>query len=190
MNAEVTGTWEGEGLRGRKDATQGFSLIELMIALTVLAIGMAGMALLFTTAAMGNSRAKGDTAGTMLAQTVLEKITAQPANNPNPVTLLDCNPNGATTWSITSAPGGAPLDNNGSVDFTQAAVPNYAMQFVSCGSGGRQVIYDVRWNVRTVSANTRIITVSARPAAMAGNGNANQALLFAPPITLRTVGGI
>ena len=80
------------------------------------------------------------------------------------------------------------------IDFSQAysAVPaNYKMQFVACGSGGRQTPYEVRWNIQTISANTRLITVAARPlAAASSGGNANQALLFALPITLRTIGGI
>jgi len=68
--------------RGRLDpsAERGISLVELVIAITVLAIGMAGLAVLFSTAIMNNSRSKGDTSGTMLTQTVLEQIAAQPAN--------------------------------------------------------------------------------------------------------------
>jgi hypothetical protein len=65
------------------------------------------------------------------------------------------------------------------------------MQFVACGSGGRQTPYEVRWNIQTLSANTRLITVAARPLAAASSaGSANQALLFALPVTLRTIGGI
>lgn len=169
---------------------QGFSLVELMAAMTMLAIGMAGLALVFTTAVMGNSRAKGDTAGTMLAQTVLEKIASQPADTATALTLVDCNSAGGTTWSIATAPGGAPLDSSGAIDFTQAAIPNYSMQFVSCGSGGTAATFDVRWKVQTITAHSRAITVSARPAAMANARGANQALLYAQPITLRTVGGM
>lgn len=183
-----------------KPAMSGFSLVELMIAITVLAIGMAGLAVLFSTAIMNNSRSKGDTSGTMLAQTVLEKIAAQPANAPATFTLTDCNPSGGTNWTIatagTASPGSGATINTSTngIDFTQAysAVPaNYKMQFVACGSGGRQTPYEVRWNIQTISANTRLITVAARPLAAASSaGSANQALLFALPVTLRTIGGI
>jgi len=187
--------------RGRLDpsAERGISLVELVIAITVLAIGMAGLAVLFSTAIMNNSRSKGDTSGTMLTQTVLEQIAAQPANLAANLTLTDCNPAGAVAWPIATAgaasPGaGATINvNTGAIDFTQAyaAVPaNYKMQFVACGNGGRQMTYEVRWNIQTVTANTRLITVSARPLASASAGNQNQALLFAPPITLRTIGGL
>src|SRR6266849_3298543 len=183
-----------------KRAEGGFSLVELMIAITVLAIGMAGLAVLFSTAIMNNSRSKGDTSGTMLAQTVLEKIAAEPANTAATFTLTDCNPSGATNWTVattgTASPGsGANIDTStNGIDFTQAysGVPaNYKMQFVECGGGGRQTSYEVRWNIQTISANTRLITVAARPlAAASAAGNGNQALLFALPITLRTIGGI
>jgi prepilin-type N-terminal cleavage/methylation domain-containing protein len=188
--------------RGRRldqSAQRGISLVELVIAITVLAIGMAGLAVLFSTAIMNNSRSKGDTSGTMLTQTVLEQIAAQPANLAANLTLSDCNPAGAVAWPIATAgaasPGAGANINvaTGAVDFTQAyaAVPaNYKMQFVACGNNGRQTTYEVRWNIQTVTANTRLVTVSARPLAAASAGNRNQALLFAPPITLRTIGGL
>jgi hypothetical protein len=192
----------GRGWRGQS-AEGGISLIELVIAITVLAVGMAGLAVLFSTAIMNNSRSKGDTSGTMLTQTVLEQIAAQPAATVPPpanLSLTDCNPAGAVAWPIATigaaSPGaGATINvNTGAIDFTQAyaAVPaNYKMQFVSCGNNGRQVTYEVRWNIQTVTVNTRLITVSARPLAAANAANnRNQALLFAPPITLRTIGGL
>jgi prepilin-type N-terminal cleavage/methylation domain-containing protein len=166
----------------------GMTLIELLIAMTVLAVGMGGMVAVFAAAIGGNGKAKFDTAGTMLAQTVLERIGAQPANSAANITMTDCNPGGAFNWTIATAPGGALLDANYNIDWinqTYAAVPvNYKMQFVACGNNGRQVTFEVRWTVQAISANTRLITVSARPAA-AGN----QSVLFAQPITLRGIGG-
>jgi Tfp pilus assembly protein PilV len=183
--------------RGRS-AERGISLVELVIAISVLAIGMAGLAVLFSTAIMNNSRSKGDTSGTMLTQTVLEKIAAQPANLVANLTATDCNSAGATVWPIATTgaanPGaGANIDNTGAIDFTQAyaaVTANYKMLYVACGAGGQQTTYDVRWNIQTISVNTRLITVSTRALAAANAGNQNQALLFAPPITLRTIGGL
>jgi Tfp pilus assembly protein PilV len=179
---------------------RGISLVELVIAITVLAVGMAGLAVLFSTAIMNNSRSKGDTSGTMLTQTVLEQIAAQPANLVANLTLTDCNTAGATVWPIATtgaaSPGAGATINvaTGAIDFTQAyaaVTAGYKMQFVACGNNGRQMTYEVRWNITTVTANTRLITVSARPlAAASAAGNQNQALLFAPPITLRTIGGL
>jgi prepilin-type N-terminal cleavage/methylation domain-containing protein len=180
---------------------RGMSLVELMIAITVLAVGLGALMGIFSTSIMLNQRAKGDTNGTMVAQAVLERIAGQPATSNAILTLTDCTAGGGVVWNIATAaaaaPGnGAALDaNTGGIDFTQAyaAVPNnYKMLYVACGAGGRQTTYDVRWNVQTItgSANTRMITVSARPQAMATAGGRNQALLYAQPITLRTIGGL
>src|SRR5436190_23123765 len=127
---------------GRLDqsAERGISLVELVIAITVLAIGMAGLAVLFSTAIMNNSRSKGDTSGTMLTQTVLEQIAAQPANLVANLALTDCNPAGGTVWPIatTGAPSrgaGAAIDVNlVAIDFTQGyagVVGNYKVQYVT-----------------------------------------------------------
>lgn len=177
---------------------RGMTMLELLIAMSVLAIGMGGMLAVFTAAIASNSKAKSDTSGTMLAQTVMERIAAQPANAGANFTLQDCNPAGPVTWTISTTPGGANLlaQNNGqgsvnSIDWGQAyaaITPNHAMQFVACGNNGRQVTFDVRWNVQTISANSRLITVSARPiTADAGNGSR---LMYAQPVTLRTIGGV
>src|SRR5689334_9684539 len=187
------------GTTGSRRGERGMTLIELLIGITVLAIGMGGVMVLFTTSLMSNNRSKSDTSGTMLAQTVLEKIAAQPANSAATFTVADCNPSGAVTWTIATAgaatPGaGATIDaTSGGIDFTQAysgVTANYKMQYVTCGGNGRQVTYDVRWNVTTITANSRMITVSARPLAMSAGNSKNAALLYAQPVTLRTIGGL
>lgn len=173
---------------------RGMTMIELLIAMSVLAIGMGGMLTVFATAINHNSQAKTDTSGTMLAQTVLERIASQPANSAANITITDCNPAGGQNWTIATAPGGAPLDpNTNLIDWTQAFgnVPaNYGMQFMACGNNGKQITYDVRWNVATISANSRLITVSARPLAADTAVGVTAANSFAQPVTLRTIGGI
>jgi hypothetical protein len=61
------------------------------------------------------------------------------------------------------------------------------MQFMACGNNGRGIPFDVRWNITTISANARLITVSARPLAA---DNANGMVLYSRPVTLRGIGGI
>jgi prepilin-type N-terminal cleavage/methylation domain-containing protein len=193
------GRHKNSSLRCLGHAAYGFSLIELMIAMAVLAVGMSALVGLFITAVMNNGRSKGDTTATMLAQAILEKIAAQPASSAATFTLKDCNPSGGTNWTIATAgavsPGaGANLDSaTMAIDFTQsysAVASNYKMQFVGCGNNGRQVIYDVRWNVQTIVANrSRVIVVSARPQS-ASNATSVSNLMFALPVTLRTVGGL
>lgn len=184
-------------IRTPRTRQSGMSLIELMIAMTVLVVGMLALMTLVTTAISSNNRNKLDTTGTMLAQTVLEGIAAQPATANATLSMTDCNPAGAGTWTIATtgaaSPGaGANLDSSGNIDFTQTysalttAFPNYAMTYVVCGVSGTQSTYDVRWNVRTLTAYTKLITVSARQI----GATSGKLPFFSPPITLRTISGL
>jgi len=61
------------------------------------------------------------------------------------------------------------------------------MQYTDCGVGGRQTVYDVRWNIITVDQYTRMITVSAR---QVSPSNQLGGRLFSLPTTLRGIGGM
>jgi prepilin-type N-terminal cleavage/methylation domain-containing protein len=184
---------------GSRARQSGMSLIELMIAMVVLVVGICALMLLVTTATSSNNRNKLDTTGTLLAQKVLEGIAAQPATQNTPFTMTDCNPAGSTAWTIGTAsaasPGnGATLDGSGNISYSaqtyaqlSAAFPNYAMLYVTCGVGGTQATYDVRWNVRTLTAYTKLVTVSARQLGVSPTGN--NLPFFSPPVTLRTIAG-
>jgi type II secretory pathway pseudopilin PulG len=183
----------------RRKLEGGATLIELMIAMLVLAIGLGALTTLFVASMATNNRNSKDTTATLLAQKVVEELSAQNTNSPVAVNLTDCVGN---AWQIPSTQGaafpgqGAALNNNaaspfyGGIDFTQAlgAVPvGFSMQFVDCDPNGQQTTYDVRWNVISVTANsTRLITASAR---RLGTANTGGNLYFAVPVTLRTVGG-
>lgn len=185
-----------------RNTQAGFSLIELMIAMVVLVVGMMGIMVMISTAISSNNRNKLDTTATALSQMVAETVSSQSIVTGTPITVRDCNPTaagGPQIWTIATAhaadPGaGALLNAQGNIDFTQtyAAVPaNYKMRFVTCGSGGRQATYDVRWNVRTVSAFSKMVTVSARLSRVTAGGGApgDQLQYFSPPVTIRTISG-
>jgi Tfp pilus assembly protein PilV len=178
----------------------GTTLIELMIAMLILAVGLAGLMPLFLACVATNTRNSKDTTSTLLAQKVIEELTAQNTNSTVAVTLTDCVGN---TWQIPSTQGaaapagqGAALVANaaspyyGGIDFTQslANVPaGFSMQYVDCAANGQQTNYDVRWNVMTITANsTRLITAAARRVGTNGQGGG---LYFAVPVNLRSIGG-
>lgn len=183
----------------RRGPQRGSMLIELMIAMIVLAIGLSGIFVLLAASMSTNAKAGNDTTSTMLAEHVMEQISSQPANSTALLTITDC---AGTAWNLDPTPAaigagsggsyggnGANLTSNNIVDWTQsyAAVPaNYAMQYVACGAGGRQITYDVRWDVITVTAFSRVIVVSARPSGSATVGG----LRFVIPVNLRTIGGM
>jgi type II secretory pathway pseudopilin PulG len=174
-------------------------LIELMIAMIVLAIGLGGIFTLLTASMFMNAKAGNDSTSTMLAEHVIEQVTSQPANAIDDLQITDCAGN---VWNISTVGSnlgtgsggpnggnGASLKANGTVDWTQAyaGIPaGYAMQYVSCGTGGRQTIYDVRWNVIRMTDYTRAVVVSARPASSASVGG----LQYVIPVNLRTIGGM
>jgi hypothetical protein len=183
-------------------------MIELLIAMMVLAVGMMGSMILVRTAIVNNNRNKLDTTSTALAQMVLERIQSRPATVNTPFTITDCTgavstvdptpggaPNGAGAKIITSSP--PPGQSLGDIDFTQdfAAVPvGYAMQYVTCGpapgtpgaAAGGQVTYEIRWNVTTMTGFTKLVTVSARKRI----ATSTSALpFFSIPFTLRGIAG-
>ena len=174
-------------------AAQGFSLIEMMISMVVLAVGLLGMNLMFITAMSTNNKNSHDTSATMAAQMVLEQITAQPANSTATITVTDCAGNARTVATAgAAAPGaGSPLlttgPNVGSIDQLAGPVSNYSMTYVACAPAGsnEQTSYDVRWNVMTIDSDTRVVTVSARQL----SGTQLGALRFAVPVNLRSIGG-
>lgn len=179
-----------------RDGQRGTTLIELMMAMLVLAIGFGGVTTLLVTAMASNNRASRDTTSTLLAQKVIEEISSQNVNVFTAVKVTDCSGTQLTFATAAGATGtgtGAKLKSDGTIDFTQsfAAIPSgYAMHYVDCSSaGGLATVYDVRWNVMSISSNTtaRLVTAAARPT----SSNVNQlgGFYYAYPVTLRGIGG-
>jgi prepilin-type N-terminal cleavage/methylation domain-containing protein len=176
------------------------SLIELMIALLVLAIGLGAINVLLVTAIRTNNRNNRDTTATLLAQKVIEQIASVNPASPNNVTITDCAGN---TWTVSTVSGAAPSGAGatlvtsvsspyyGGIDQTQSysSIPaGYAMQYVDCSTaGGIPATYDVRWNIVTLRPGyTRLITAAARLSSVSANQLGGP--LFAIPVNLRTIG--
>ena len=56
---------------------RGFTLIELMISMLVLLVGLGGLLVLLVSSLYTNKTASTDTSATMVAEHILEQITAQ-----------------------------------------------------------------------------------------------------------------
>jgi Tfp pilus assembly protein PilV len=186
-------------LNGQRRGERGSMLLELLIAMVVLVVGLGGLLGLLIPSMYTNSTSRNDTTSTMLAEHILEQISAQPANSAVPLSITDC---AGTAWDIETAGtvtgagtggsyggNGASLVSTGTIDWTQsyANVPaGYSMKYVGCGIGGKQTVYDVRWDVASMSTYSRMIFVSARPDGSATVGG----LRFVMPVNLRTIGGM
>lgn len=187
-------------LPGRKTQA-GMTLIELMIALLILAVGLGALTNVLMISMATDNRNSKDTSATLLAQMVIEQISAQHPNSNASISVTDCTGN---TWTIATTGGASPSGAGanlvtssssvgyGGIDQTQAVsaiTAGYAMQYVDCGGAGNTGVpttYDVRWNVMTVNTNyTRLVTASARPLNSTHLGGTS----FALPINLRLVAG-
>jgi Tfp pilus assembly protein PilV len=197
--------------RTRRHAASGMGLIELMIAMTVLTVGMLGSMVMIITGMESNTRNKRDNAATILDQELLETFaTLNNYPKTGSVMITDCNLTGSNTHFANLAQGAYPAGAGatlitsstasggtaiGDIDWTQATptlatptVTGYAMMYQTCGGE----IYEVRWNI--MDANTSIpagtvsrlsvLTVSSR---LTTNKNGTNGMLFALPTTLRTM---
>jgi Tfp pilus assembly protein PilV len=182
--------------RSPRKSQAGFTLIELMFAGLVMLVGLTGGLMLVLTAIAANNRDKMDSSGTVLAQMALEMIASVPADAGSNVSVTDCNPtsSSATHTINTSGPGtagsssGAPLTSGGAIDFTQSTVSGYSMMYYACqaSTGDRQEIYDVRWNIKTLSLDDKLVTVAAQRSYAKTSTNA---IAFAVPVTIKMIVG-
>jgi prepilin-type N-terminal cleavage/methylation domain-containing protein len=192
----------------------GMSLLELMIAMTVLTVGMLGSMVLILTAMESNSRNKTDNLATILDQEVMEKFaTLNNYPKAGSATIYDCaltggsadshlvslgqgtyasGGNGAALYTSSTVPAGY---NVGDIDWSQATptlatstTAGYAMLYRTCSGDN----YEVRWNIMDANSSVptgtvsriSLLTVSARQTAANGS---KLGMLFAPPTTLRTL---
>ena len=176
--------------RSRIRGERGTSLIEMMMAMVVLTVGVLSAMALPMISISGNSRNRWDSTGTILAEMVMDNISAIPVGaTTTSVNVTDCAGNTFTINSAGSTSGTGANLSGGNIDFTQSAssiTAGYAMKYTVCGNTtATQSVYDVRWNVQTIIASkTNFVTVAAR--IVTWN---NRPQLFAIPVSLRTVVG-
>lgn len=164
---------------------RGFSLLELMIAVCVLAIGILGGMGVICAATASNGSSKINTAAATLAESTMERIMAVPPNATGAAAVTnvtDCNGNAfqMNTAVVGSLQNGGPFPG---IDYTQPPTANYSMTYVTCSG----FTFDVRWRIDAgPSKSTQMITVSVKSLRNA----ANPAASFTRKLTLRSVRGV
>ncbi len=178
-------------------------MIELMISMVVLTIGLGGLLILLISAMYTDKNAANETSSTMVAEHVLEQITAEGLGADGALQITDCagnllniataRPAAVGLNTGTGGPfggNGALLNINGIIDWNnqtlaqlQAAAPGYGIEYVACGANGIQTSYEVRWDVIRMSANNRLTVIGARPLSSGQVGG----LKFVFPANLRTI---
>ncbi|HEV2298920.1 MAG TPA: prepilin-type N-terminal cleavage/methylation domain-containing protein [Candidatus Acidoferrales bacterium] len=135
----------------RNAGQEGFTLIELAIATAVLLFGVVAVMQLVPFAIKTNTANRYDTTSVVIAQQLLDEMSAQPLTNAT-VTDPIC---GAMSLGAGAAGGSveSPTANyltmfngNATVDFTQAAVAGYNCNYTNPNSASRGT-YQVRWGV-------------------------------------------
>lgn len=173
---------------------EGFSLVELTVAMFVLAVGVLGGMMMIIMGMSRNNTNRVDTTATNIAQTVLEEISSAPPNTNSTLILTDCvqTDPATSTLQINTTPGGATV-LNGEINFpadsaTSLNANGYQMNYTVCGTNGLQTVYDVRWRVDQVGGGNwaKLVTVSARQPFLATQSG----ISYLPPATLRTVVGM
>jgi prepilin-type N-terminal cleavage/methylation domain-containing protein len=184
------------GTRRQRPGDQGFTLIELMLAMVVVVVAILGGMVMVSIGMLRNNSNKVDTTGTNVAQTILERIASTGPNVNTVLQATDClqtNP-ATSTLNINTAAGGAQLQANGDIDFSQSAsalnAANYQITYVVCGTNGLRATFDVRWNISNIGAGPvffgKLVTAAAQQTSIA-NG---KGVALLRPVTLRTVVGM
>lgn len=171
----------------RKSKQSGMTLVELMFALAILGVGLLALNAAFVLGMSTNNKNSKDTTSTLIAQSFLEQIAAEPASSTAAFTISDCTGNGFNVNPSDGSAPGATLDASGNIDWTAAGVNNWIItNFKDCTAGGSVVAYEIRWNITPLAGGyTRRITVGARQAA----GTKLGGLKYAVPVSLTTIGG-
>jgi type IV pilus modification protein PilV len=194
--------------RSKRRRQSGFSLIELMIAMIVLAVGLLGGMVVIVTAVATNTRNRVDTAAVALAQSTMDRIIVLSSSSTAQSTqMTDCDGTvHVMTTTGAAAPGnGAPLtdiagvaNGNQVIDFSKDPVNGYQMFYKLCAAGatdglplGNPQLYDVRWNIQNITGSpyTQMVLVAAKNISILGNGFQTQTQYYNMPITLRAMRG-
>ena len=177
--------------RNRQNSSGGFTIVELLVAMGILTAGILGTGAMVLIGMGRNNANRVDTTATNASQAVIEALASPSANTNASFNMTDCLNTDPSTSPLTvnTAAGGAPLTAGGDIDYSQAAVAGYQINYTVCGTNGQQTVYDVRWNVAAIGTKGfgKLITVSARQPFLASIHGINGSLV---PATLRTVVGI
>lgn len=163
-------------------AQQGFTLIELMIAIVVLVVGVVAVAQLVPAAIFLNSRNRADSSSLVYAQREMDQFANQPLTGA--LTFTDqqgnfCNLGGGTVFNAVV---GSPVTTVGghvAINFTSGKVAGYSYNYTD--PTDPTLNYDVRWAViNTGTANN----IYSRRFILGVQKSAGDTPL--PPVTLDT----
>lgn len=142
-------------MKREKSGQAGFSLIELLVAVVILAIGLLGLAELQVTAIRANSQSETMLAAATIAQGVIEEIAAMSSDD----VIFNANVNGAT-WDTSpiTVEGGGTYDITYDVQTTYQGVTNLCLITVRVISTGRLMQVGGNRERRAVVSTVKLAT--------------------------------
>ena len=164
---------EKTSIRRARRSAAGFTLVETLVAIGLLAVGVVGLATLIPYATRNDYRTRIDTTATFVAMQELEQILAQPFSPSNPCGAVPApcfmdapDPTGSSVV-VNLADGGKPLLANGNMDFTGTAPAGYQRPYTIQPMTGNTVKvnampYEIRWYISTTNG-VRTIVIAALP---------------------------
>lgn len=149
-------------VRARRPGPSGMSLLEVMIALALLATGVTAIAFTFSSTIRADAFNSTANAGRFLAQKQLEEMLARYNQMATPCVSGSCgtftDSDGQTDALNDTTP--QILDSSGELDFTTAKQAGYNKTVLWPPTTG--VPYDIRWNVVT-AGGVHSVTVGVHP---------------------------
>lgn len=153
-------------LSTRRTNQRGFTLMEMLLATTIVVVGLVAVAQLVPSSVMQNSNNRNDGTALVFAQREMELIREQPLTATfftDPLGVL-CPPAQQCSLGDPTQPGqlvGSPVvlfQNSPIVDFTQTPVANYSFTYTDPNDPAG-VVTDVRWAVITgVNPTSGVVT--------------------------------
>jgi len=136
----------------RQRAQAGFSLVELLVAVVILAVGLLGLAELQITAMKTNAQSESILAAGSLAQRAIEEVVALNGSDP----LFDMDRSFTAVGDPVSLPGAGTFIIQRSVDANYQGVPNLCLVTVRVESaGGVMTVLGMRKRLVTLTTLKR-----------------------------------
>lgn len=147
----------------RSRAATGFSLVETLVAQSLLAFALLGMAMLYPLAIRVAKLTSVTSETARLAQKELDQIREN-ISSPLSITDLDGNTVDVACPGTPGTSCGNPLTASGLIDFSAAAPVGFSAQLAD--PSGQQ--YSIRWNISVTASNGRKIILAGRALYLTG----------------------
>jgi len=142
-----------------RESPSGFTLMETLVALSILSVSLLALAMLFPLAVRLNAGSSVTSAAIQIAQCELEQIRNNIFSPSGSYTDATGNVLDASCQGVAGTSCGNPLTSSWVIDYSQAAAVGYSVTL----QDDLGTSYDVRWNVTITANNGREIILASKP---------------------------